>query len=138
LFACVQLAVTQPIRIDGMMIVEGEWSVVEQIISAQVVVIIRDLRQLVAPLSCFIEKPFQNWPRENAALIGVVYFYLNYRAPIGAIVEKLKELVEQSQFWNGKMVSVQVTNDNEHTIEMRGIMNADDAGQTWNMGCEVR
>jgi hypothetical protein len=101
--------VTQPIRIDDMMIVEGEWTMIEEIMSAPEVVIIRDLRPLVAPLSCFIEKPFQNWTRENAALIGVVYFYLDYRAPISAIREKLKEFVEQSKFWNGKVVSVQVT-----------------------------
>jgi hypothetical protein len=90
----VEPAVTQSIRIADMMIVAGECSVIEEIISAHVVVIIRDLRQLVAPLSCFIEKPFQNWTRENAALIGIVYFYLAYRAPIGAIREKLKEFVE--------------------------------------------
>jgi len=69
--------VTQPIRIDDMMIVEGEWTMIEEIMSAPEVVIIRDLRPLFAPLSCFIEKPFQNWTRENAALIGVVYLFLS-------------------------------------------------------------
>jgi ABC-type branched-subunit amino acid transport system permease subunit len=112
LLACVEPAATQSIRIADMMIVAGEWSVIEEIISAQVVVMIRDLRQLVAPLSCFIEKPLQNWTRENAALIGIIYFCLAYRAPIGVIPEKLKEFVEQSKFWNGKKVaSVQVTED---------------------------
>jgi small-conductance mechanosensitive channel len=138
LFAGVQLAMTQPIRIDDVVIVEGEWGTIEEITTTYVVVRIWDLRRLVVPLSYFIEKPFQNWTRESAALTGVVYFYLDYRAPIGVIREKLKELVEQSQFWNGKSASVQVTDAKETTIEVRAIMSANDAGQTWNLRCEVR
>jgi len=138
LFAGVQLAMTQPIRIDDVVIVEGEWGTIEEITTTYVVVRIWDLRRLVVPLSYFIEKPFQNWTRENAALIGVVYFYLDYRAPVGVIREKLKEFVEQSKFWNGKAVSVQVTDAKETTMEVRAIMSADDAGQTWNLRCEVR
>ena len=97
LFAGVQLAMTQPIRIDDVVIVEGEWGTIEEITSTYVVVRIWDLRRLIVPLTYFIEKPFQNWTRESAALIGVVYFYLDYRAPIGAIRDKLNEIVKTSR-----------------------------------------
>jgi small-conductance mechanosensitive channel len=138
LFAGVQLAMTQPIRIQDVVIVEGEWGTIEEITSTYVVVRIWDLRRLIVPLSYFIEKPFQNWTRETAALIGVVFFYLDYRAPIGVIREKLKELVEQSKDWNGKVVSLLVTDTRETTMEVRATMSADDAGRVWNLRCEVR
>jgi small-conductance mechanosensitive channel len=138
LLAGVQLAMTQPIRLQDVVIVEGEWGTIEEITSTYVVVRIWDLRRLIVPLSYFIEKPFQNWTRESAALTGVVYFYLDYRAPIGIIREKLEDIVKQSKFWNGKAVSVQVTDAKETTIEVRAIMSAGDAGQAWNLRCEVR
>jgi small-conductance mechanosensitive channel len=90
LFTGVQLAMTQPIRIDEVVIVEGEWGTIEE------------------------------------------------RAPVGVIRDKVKEFVEQSKFWNGKVISVQVTDAKEHTLEVCGIMSADDAGQTWDLRCEVR
>jgi small-conductance mechanosensitive channel len=138
LFAGVQLAMTQPIRIDDVVIVEGEWGTIEEITTTYVVVRIWDLRRLVVPLSYFIEKPFQNWTRENAALIGVVYFFLDYRAPIGVIRDKLEDIVKQSKDWNGKTVSLLVTDSKESTMEVRAIMSADDASQAWNLRCEVR
>ena len=92
LFAGVQLAMTQPIRIDDAVIVEGEWGTIEEITSTYVVVRIWDLRRMIVPLSYFIEKPFQNWTRESSALIGVAMFYLDYRAPVGVIREKLNEI----------------------------------------------
>jgi small-conductance mechanosensitive channel len=138
LFAGVQLAMTQPIRLQDVVIVEGEWGTIDEITSTYVVVRIWDLRRLIVPLTYFIEKPFQNWTRESAALIGVVYFYLDYRAPIGAIRDKLKQLVDNSKDWNGQTVSLQVTDTKESTIEVRAIMSANSAGQAWSLRCEVR
>jgi small-conductance mechanosensitive channel len=138
LFAGVQLAMTQPIRIEDVVIIEGEWGTIEEITSTYVVVRIWDLRRLIVPLSYFIEKPFQNWTRDSAALTGVVYFYVDYRAPVGAIRAKLTELVKQSKDWNGKTVALQVTDAKQNVIELRATMSADDAGRTWNLRCEVR
>jgi small-conductance mechanosensitive channel len=138
LFAGVQLAMTQPIRLQDVVIVEGEWGTIDEITSTYVVVRIWDLRRLIVPLTYFIEKPFQNWTRESAALLGVVYFYLDYRAPIGAIRDKLKQLVDNSKDWNGQTVSLQVTDTKESTIEVRAIMSANSAGQAWSLRCEVR
>jgi small-conductance mechanosensitive channel len=138
LFAGVQLAMTQPIRLDDVVIVEGEWGVIEEITATYVVVRIWDLRRMIVPLSYFIEKPFQNWTRETSALIGVVLFYLDYRAPVGVIRDKLKEICQQSKHWNGQTVALQVTDCKENVIELRALMSANSAGQAFDLRCEVR
>ena len=138
LFAGVQLAMTQPVRLQDVVIVEGEWGTIEEITSTYVVVRIWDLRRLIVPLTYFIEKPFQNWTRDSKALIGVVYFYLDYRAPIGAIRDKLYEIVKTSPDWNAQTVALVVTDSKESTIEVRATMSANSASQTWNLRCEVR
>ncbi len=138
LFAGVQLAVTQPIRIDDVVIVENEWGVIEEITSTYVVVRIWDLRRMVLPITYFIEKPFQNWTRENAHLIGSVYLHLDYRAPVDVIRERMREIVGRSKDWNGRVFGVQVTDAKEATMEVRAIMSANTAGQAWDLRCEVR
>jgi small-conductance mechanosensitive channel len=138
LMAGVQLAMTQPIRLDDAVIVEGEWGTIEEITATYVVVRIWDLRRMIVPLSYFIEKPFQNWTRESAALIGVAMFYVDYRAPVGIIREKLKEICQHSKDWNGRTVALQVTDTKEGTIELRALMSANSAGQAFDLRCEVR
>ena len=113
LFAGVQLAMTQPIRIDDAVIVENEWGTIEEITSTYVVVRLWDWRRMIVPLSYFIEKPFQNWTREGSALIGSAMIYVDYRAPVGAIREKLNEIVKSSKNWDGKVVNLQVTDAKE-------------------------
>jgi small-conductance mechanosensitive channel len=138
LFAGVQLAMTQPIRIADAVIVENEWGTIEEITSTYVVVRLWDLRRMIVPLSYFIEKPFQNWTRESSALIGAVMLYLDYSAPIAAIREKLQEIVRQSKFWNGKTAALQVTDANDRSMELRILVSADSAGATFDLRCEVR
>ncbi|MGH6727567.1 MAG: mechanosensitive ion channel family protein, partial [Pseudolabrys sp.] len=119
LFAGVQLAMTQPIRIDDAVIVENEWGTIEEITSTYVVVRLWDWRRMIVPLSYFIEKPFQNWTREGSALIGSVMIYVDYRAPVGIIRDKLAEIVKTSKNWDGNVVNLQVTDAKEVTIELR-------------------
>jgi small-conductance mechanosensitive channel len=138
LFAGVQLAMTQPIRIDDAVIVEGEWGTIEEITATYVVVKLWDLRRMVVPLSYFIEKPFQNWTRESSAIVGNALFYLDYRAPIGAMRDKLKEIVSASKSWNGKTLVLQVTDCRNSTIEVRALMSANDSGKAFDLRCEVR
>jgi small-conductance mechanosensitive channel len=138
LIAGVQIAMTQPIRIDDAVVVEGEWGTIEEITATYVVVRIWDLRRLIVPLSYFIEKPFQNWTRESAALLGVVIFYLDYRAPVGIIRDKLKEICQQSKLWNGRTVALQVTELKESVVELRALMSANSASEAFNLRCEVR
>ncbi|MEK9970702.1 MAG: mechanosensitive ion channel family protein, partial [Ferrovibrio sp.] len=109
LIAGIQLAITQPIRIDDALIVEGEWGNVEEITSTYVVVRLWDWRRMILPLSYFIEKPFQNWTRENADLIGTVMLYLDHTAPVAEIRRKAREILEQSPLWDKRVLAVQVT-----------------------------
>jgi len=138
LMAGVQLAMTQPIRLDDAVVVEGEWGTIEEITSTYVVVRIWDLRRLIVPLSYFIEKPFQNWTRESSALLGSAMFYVDYRAPVGVIREKLKDICQNSKGWNGENVALQVTDAKQNTIELRALMSANSAGQAFSLRCEVR
>jgi small-conductance mechanosensitive channel len=138
LFAGVQLAMTQPIRIDDAVIVEGEWGTIEEITATYVVVRIWDLRRMIVPLSYFIEKPFQNWTREGSELIGSALIYVDYAAPVGVIREKLTEIVKNSKSWDGNVINLQVTDTKEQVMELRCLMSARSAGQAFNLRCEVR
>jgi small-conductance mechanosensitive channel len=137
-FAGVQLAVAQPIRIDDAVIVENESGTIEEITFGYVVVKLWDLRRMVVPLSYFIEKPFQNWTRTGGELIGTVFLYVDHTAPIETIRKKLTEIVGQSNLWNGKVASLQVSDCKETTIELRALVSADNASTLWDLRCDVR
>jgi hypothetical protein len=92
----------------------------------------------VVPLSYFIEKPFQNWTRTGGELIGSIFFYVDHTAPVETIRKKLSEIVGQSKLWNGKIVSLQVSDCKETTIELRALVSADNASTLWDLRCEVR
>jgi small-conductance mechanosensitive channel len=138
LIAGVQLAVTQPIRIDDAVIVENEYGWIEEITSTYVVVRLWDWRRMIVPLTHFIEKPFQNWTREGSALIGTVFLYLDYSAPIETMRKKLDEIVRQSKLWDGQVVNLQVSDAKERTVEVRILISARNAPATWDLRCEVR
>src|SRR5215813_1884670 len=139
LMAGVQLAMTQPIRLYDAVIVEGEFGTVEEIGSTYVTVKLWDLRRMVVPLTYFIEKPFQNWSREgSSSLIGSVMLHVDYAAPVAIIREKFNEILKQSSKWDGKTAAFQVTDLKEGTMELRGLMSARSAGQTFELRCEVR
>ncbi len=138
IFAGIQLAVTQPIRIDDALLVEGEWGNVEEITSTYVVVRLWDWRRMILPLSYFIEKPFQNWTRENAALIGTVMLYLDYRAPVEIIRRKVEEIAKASPLWDRRVVNVQVTDFRPSTMEVRVLVSAGTSPRVFDLRCEVR
>jgi len=138
LIAGVQIALTQPIRIDDVVIVQGEWGWIEEITSTYVVVRIWDLRRLVVPLSYFIEQPFENWTRESAEIIGVVLWHVDYRAPIAEMREKLSEIVANNPLWDGKVVNFQVVDSGPVTLTVRALMSARTSPKAWDLRCEVR
>ncbi|WP_292289869.1 mechanosensitive ion channel family protein [Marivita sp.] len=138
LIAGVQIAITQPIRLEDVVIVEGEWGWVEEIFATYVVVRIWDWRRMVVPLSYFIEKPFQNWTRESASIIGSVYWYLDYTVPVADVRKQLEEIVGKSPHWDGNVVNLQVTDTDKDTIAIRGLMSARTSPQAWDLRCEVR
>lgn len=136
--AGVQLAVAQPIRLHDAVIVENESGNIEEITFSYVVVRLWDLRRMIVPLSYFIEKPFQNWTRTGGELIGTVLFYVDPTAPIEAIRNKLMQIVSQSPLWNRQVVSLQVSDCRETTIELRALVSANNASAVWDLRCEVR
>ncbi|HVA95328.1 MAG TPA: mechanosensitive ion channel domain-containing protein [Candidatus Dormibacteraeota bacterium] len=138
IIAGVQIALTQPIRIEDVVIVEGEWGWIEEIHTTFVVIRIWDLRRLVVPLSYFIEKPFQNWTRVTADLLGTVFLYVDYTIPVEEIREELHNVLKASGMWNGKVWGLQVTDAKEHTMELRALMSAPDGSNAWDLRCHVR
>ncbi|MDY6855049.1 MAG: mechanosensitive ion channel [Thermodesulfobacteriota bacterium] len=138
LLAGLQIAVTQPIRIDDVVIVENEWGRIEEITLTYVVVKIWDQRRLVLPITYFIEKPFQNWTRTSAEILGTVFLYVDYTVPIESIREELGRILEGSTLWDRRVSVLHVTNATERTVELRALMSASDASNAWGLRCEVR
>ncbi|HEY6006955.1 MAG TPA: mechanosensitive ion channel domain-containing protein [Geobacteraceae bacterium] len=138
LFAGLQLALTQPIRINDVVIVEGEWGWVEEITLTYVVVKIWDLRRLVVPVSNFLEKPFQNWTRISADLMGTVFLFTDYAVPVEEIRQQLHEILQGSDKWDRRVWGMQVTNATERTMELRALVSAADSSTLWDLRCEVR
>ncbi|MEY9121864.1 mechanosensitive ion channel family protein [Bradyrhizobium yuanmingense] len=138
LIAGLQIAITQPIRIEDAVIIENEWGWIEDIASTYVVIRLWDWRRMVVPLSYFIEKPFQNWTRDTASLIGVVALHVDYRADVPRIRRWLEEAVKQSKLWDGEVVNLQVIDADSRTIELRALVSARNAPQSWDLRCEIR
>jgi small-conductance mechanosensitive channel len=138
LLAGLQLALTQPIRLDDVVIVEGEWGRIEEIRNTFVVVCIWDLRRLVVPLSYFIEHPFQNWTRRTANLLGTIEIHVDYATPVQAVRSELKRILDAAPLWDGKVWNLQVTDADARTLKLRAMMSASDAGTAWDLRCHVR
>ncbi|MDO8409283.1 MAG: mechanosensitive ion channel [Phenylobacterium sp.] len=138
LIAGVQIATTQPIRIDDAVIVENEWGQIEEITSTYVVVRLWDWRRMVLPLTYFIQQPFQNWTRETASLIGTTMLYVDYTAPIDVLRAKLEEIAKASPLWDGNVVNLAVTDASERTMQVRCLVSARNAPTTFDLRCEVR
>ena len=138
LIAGIQIAVTQPIRIDDAVIVEKEWGNIEEINATYVVVRLWDWRRMVLPLSYFIQTPFQNWTRESAALIGTAMLYVDPAAPVDRLRSKLEEIAKASPLWDGKVVNLAVTDIQPEVMEVRCLVSARNAPKTFDLRCEVR
>ena len=133
-----QLALAQPIRLDDVVIVEGEWGWIEEINITYVVIRIWDKRRLIVPTKYFIEKPFQNWTRTSAEILGTVFIYTDYTVPVGAIREELTRILKDDPLWDGKVNNLQVTNATDKAIEIRALMSASDSPKAWDLRVGVR
>jgi small-conductance mechanosensitive channel len=138
LLAGFQIAFTQPIRIDDVLVVEGEWGRVEEITFTYVVLNIWDQRRLILPITYFIEKPFQNWTRVSAELLGTVFLYLDYTIPIPPLRDELTRLLAQNPLWDQRVNVVQVTDNKEQNVEVRFLMSAKNSSQAFDLRCYVR
>ncbi|AVR47511.1 hypothetical protein C7S20_16280 [Christiangramia fulva] len=138
LLAGIQIAITQPIRLDDVVIVEGEWGWIEEINLTYVVVRIWDKRRLVVPTTYFIEKTFQNWTRTSADILGTVYIYVDYRIPFDEIRKEQTRLLEATDLWDGAVNVMQVTNTTEKTVEIRVLVSAKDSPTAWDLRVYLR
>ncbi|RQW01754.1 mechanosensitive ion channel family protein, partial [candidate division KSB1 bacterium] len=138
LIAGIQIAITQPIRIDDVVIVENEWGRIEEITLTYVVVNIWDQRRLIVPITYFIETPFQNWTRTTAELLGTVFIYADYRLPINALRDELERIVADSPLWDKRLAKVQVTNATDKTMGIRALVSAENSSNAWELRCLVR
>lgn len=136
--AGIQLAITQPMRLEDAVIVENDWGWIEEIAATYVVVRTWDLRRWILPLTYFIQHPFQNWTRQTADLLGYVYLYVDYTAPIEELRKEFTRLVHASARWDHKVCVLQVTDASAQTIQLRALMSARDAGTAWDLRCEIR
>jgi small-conductance mechanosensitive channel len=138
LFAGFQIAMTQPIRLDDVVIVEGEWGRVEEISLTYVIIHIWDDRRLVVPLGYFIEKPFQNWTRASAQLLGSVFVWVDYTMPLDELRKALKEIIEQNPLWDKRFWNLQVTDATEKTMQIRVLATSADSSKGWDLRCDIR
>ena len=138
LIAGIQIAFTQPIRIEDVVVIEGEWGWIEEIGTTYVVVRIWDLRRLVLPLSYFLEHPIQNWTWHSADLLANVIFYADYSTPIEELRQELRHILESTKLWKGEVCALQVTDATEKTLQIRALMDARDSGSAWDLRCYVR
>lgn len=138
LLAGFQIAMTQPIRVDDVVIVEGEWGRIEEITLTYVVVVIWDERRLVLPITYFIEQPFQNWTRTGSQLLGTVFLYMDYTVPLEPLRAEFERLVTNSPLWDRRVKVLQVTDCKEGTVEIRCLVSTHDAGKGFDLRCHVR
>ncbi|WP_186753635.1 mechanosensitive ion channel family protein [Echinicola salinicaeni] len=138
LLAGFQIAFTQPIRIDDVVVVEGEWGKIEEINLTYVVVCIWDQRRLVLPIYYFLEKPFQNWTRTTADIWGTVFLYVDPTIPVLDLKDKLKQILDNTDLWDGKVQVLQVTDMKSTVLELRCLMSAKDSPSAFDLRCLVR
>ncbi|MBP9855512.1 MAG: mechanosensitive ion channel [Candidatus Omnitrophica bacterium] len=138
LIAGIQIAITQPIRLEDAVVVEDEWGWIEEITLAYVIVRLWDLRRLVLPISYFIDNPFENWTMTSSQILGSITLYVDYKTPVDKVRGELTRILERSSYWDKKVSGLQVTDIKEHTVELRALMSAADSSASWDLRCEVR
>lgn len=138
ILAGIQIAIAQPIKIDDVVIVEGEWGRIEEIMLTYVVINIWDKRRLIVPTTYFIEKPFQNWTKTSSDILGTVFLYTDYNVSFDKLREELTKILENTPLWDGKVNVLQVTDSKVNTVEVRALMSAKDSPTAWDLRVHVR
>lgn len=138
LVAGIQIAITQPIRFDDVVIVEGEWGRIEELTLTYVVVALWDKRRLIVPINYFIEKPFQNWTRTTSDLLATVFVYMDYTVPVDDIRAEVTRLLADNPLWDNVLNIVQITNVTQNNVEVRILVSAENADKAFNLRCMLR
>ncbi len=138
ILAGIQIAIAQPIKLDDVVIVEGEWGRIEEITLTYVVVSIWDKRRLIVPTPYFINQPFQNWTKTSSDLMGTVFLYVDYNVPFDKIREEQTRILQNTDLWDGKVDVLQVTDTKPNYVEIRCLMSAKDSPTAWDLRVHVR
>lgn len=138
LIAGLQIALGQPLRIDDVLIIEGEWGRVEEITGSYVVLALWDQRRLIIPLQWFIEHPFQNWTRSTSQLLGSVMLWVDYGMPLAPVREELERICKTAPEWDGRVCVLQAVDSNERALQIRALVSAADSSLAWDLRCRVR
>lgn len=138
LIAGLQIAITQPIRLDDVVVIDGHWGRIEEITSTYVVVKIWDERRLIVPLSRIIEQPFENWTRTTADVLGTVFLYTDYTVPIDELRDSLESFVKERKEWDKRVCQIVVTDATEKSMQLRALVSAGSSGKLWDLRCAVR
>jgi small-conductance mechanosensitive channel len=136
--AGLQLAFSDEIRIDDVVVLEGEWGRIEELTLTYVVVHLWDERRLVLPTTYLTQKPFQNWTRHEARVLGSVLLHVDYRLPVDAVREELHRVLDASVLWDRRDWVLQVVDVTPTTMVLRALMSAADGPSSWDLRCEVR
>jgi small-conductance mechanosensitive channel len=138
LIAGLQIGLTQPIRLDDVVIVEGEWGRIEEITGTYVVVAIWDERRLIVPLEWWTQNPFQNWTRNTAQILGSVFLWVDYQVPIETLRAELSRVVKANPLWDGRVCELQATDASERAVQLRCLLSSRNSSDNWHLKCEVR
>tara|TARA_R110001599_G_scaffold64023_1_gene178382 strand:+ start:89845 stop:90993 length:1149 start_codon:yes stop_codon:yes gene_type:complete len=136
--AGLQIAFSQPIRIDDVLIVQGEWGRVEEITGTFVVVKIWDERRLIVPLQWFVENPFENWTHSSSTILGTVFLWLDFSVPIAPLRQEFERICTSSELWDKRVCGLQVTDTNERAVQLRFLVSAQDSGRAFDLRCLIR
>ncbi|UQA98033.1 mechanosensitive ion channel family protein [Streptomyces halobius] len=138
LFAGLQIAFGDMVRLGDTVVVDGEWGTVEEITLSFLTVRTWDERRIMMPVSYFTGKPFENWSRGGGQMTGTVFFHLDHSAPVAEMRQRLHQILQDSPDWDGRSWSLVVTDTTPSTIVVRALATARDADTIWTVRCEVR
>lgn len=138
LIAGIQMAFSEPIRIDDVVVIDGELGNIEQIRLTYVVVRLWDERRLIVPVSRFLDSSFQNWTRETSRILGTAFLHVDQSADVPRIRAKLEEVVKANPNWDGRVLALQVTEVHPTHMELRALVSGADGARAFDLRCEVR
>ncbi|HEX4202031.1 MAG TPA: mechanosensitive ion channel domain-containing protein [Chthoniobacterales bacterium] len=138
IIAGLQIALTNPMKIDDVVVVDGEYGQIEEISLTYVVVRAWDQRRIILPVTYFLDKSFQNWTRSSSELLGTVFLYVDYLVSIDQIRATAKQVVSDSSLWDKRAFGVQVTDWKTDSVEVRILVSAGTSGKLFDLRCEVR
>jgi len=138
LLAGLQIALSRPVNLDDVVVIDGYWGRIEEITATYVVLNVWDERRLIMPFSRIISTPFENWTRRHSEILGTVFFYTDYRAPVDELRAELERICRAADDWDGRVCTIVVTDATERSLQLRALVSAADSGRAWNLRCRVR